>query len=104
VDYRLLNHITRVPALSIPNAKEMLQRMGGHKMNHTFDMQNAYHCLEIAEEDQEKTAIVLPDDLGLPAREFQFTRLSFVGKCCTWNIPICSRSHSVSCKTKETRT
>ena len=51
--------------------------MGGHKIYHAFDMQNAYHCLEIAEEDQDKTAIVLPDNLGLPARQYNFKRLSF---------------------------
>ena len=77
IDYRLLNAITEVPAIPIPRTKDLLQRMGGHKIYHAFDLANGYLNLEIHEEDQPKTAIIVPEELGLPARQFQFTRLSF---------------------------
>jgi len=40
-------------------------------------MSFGYHNLEIAEEDRPKTAIILPDDLNLPVRQFEWTRLTF---------------------------
>jgi len=77
IDYRLLNAITEVPAIPIPRTRELLQRMGGHNFYHAFDLANCYLNLEIHEEDQPKTAIIVPEELGLPARQFQWTRLSF---------------------------
>ncbi|KAK3925038.1 Retrovirus-related Pol polyprotein from transposon 17.6 [Frankliniella fusca] len=38
---------------------------------------HGYHNLEIHPEDQPKTAIILPEGLGLSHRQFEFTRLSF---------------------------
>jgi len=77
VDYRALNAVTKIPAIPIPRTKELLQRMAGNQFYHSFDLSNGYHNLQIDAKDQAKTAIVLPDDLGLPARLFQFTRLAF---------------------------
>ncbi|KAJ1518953.1 hypothetical protein ONE63_011441 [Megalurothrips usitatus] len=51
--------------------------MGGKKLYHAFDLAHGYHNLEIHPDDQAKTAIILPEDLGLPSRQFEFTRLSF---------------------------
>ena len=76
-DYRVLNGITRVPATPIPRVQDLLQHMGGKKYYHAFDLAHGYHNLEIHEEDQPKTAIILPEDLGLPNRHYEFTRLSF---------------------------
>lgn len=42
-----------------------------------FDLAHGYHNLEVHPEDQHKTAVILPEDLGLPNRHFEFTRLSF---------------------------
>ncbi|KAK3932903.1 Retrovirus-related Pol polyprotein from transposon 412, partial [Frankliniella fusca] len=46
-------------------------------MYHAFDLAHGYHNLEIHPEDQAKTAIILPEGLGLAHRQFEFTRLSF---------------------------
>jgi len=51
--------------------------MAGYKYYCAFDLGNGYHNLVLSEDAQPKTAIVLPDDLGLPARIFEFSRLSF---------------------------
>lgn len=77
MDYRALNAITRVPAAPIPRIQEILQHLGGKKMYHTFDLAHGYHNLEVHPDDQPKTAIILPEDLGLPHRQFEYTRLSF---------------------------
>ena len=77
IDYRALNSITEIPAVPIPRTKEIIQRMAGQKMYHSLDLSQGYHNVLLDEKDQPKTAIILPDDLGLPARQFQWTRLSF---------------------------
>ena len=77
IDYRALNSITEVPAVPIPRTREIIQRMAGQKMYHSLDLSQGYHNVLLDEKDQPKTAIILPDDLGLPARQFHFTRLSF---------------------------
>ncbi|KAK3909670.1 polyprotein [Frankliniella fusca] len=46
-------------------------------MYHAFDLAHGYHNLEIHPDDQPKTAIILPEGLGLAHRQFEFTRLSF---------------------------
>lgn len=77
IDYRALNAVTRVPATPIPRVQDLLQHMGKQKMYHAFDLAHGYHNLEIHPEDQHKTAIILPEGLGLPHRQYEFTRLSF---------------------------
>jgi len=77
IDYRALNAATRVPATPIPRVQDLLQHMGGKKMYHAFDLAHGYHNLEIHPDDQPKTAIILPEGLGLAHRQFEFTRLSF---------------------------
>ncbi|KAK3933019.1 Transposon Ty3-G Gag-Pol polyprotein [Frankliniella fusca] len=42
-----------------------------------IDTAHGYHNLEIHPDDQPKTAIILPEGLGLAHRQFEFTRLSF---------------------------
>lgn len=41
------------------------------------DVAFGYHNIEIAEKDIPKTAIILPDNLGLPSRHLEYTRLGF---------------------------
>jgi hypothetical protein len=77
IDYRALNHITKVPAIPIPLTQELIQKLAGHKVYHTFDLAHGYHNLEIDEKDIPKTAVILPEDLGLPSRHLEWTRLSF---------------------------
>ena len=77
IDYRALNAITRVPAAPIPRTQEILQNLSGRKLYHTFDLAHGYHNLKVHPDDQPKTALILPEDLGLPHRQFEYTRLSF---------------------------
>lgn len=77
IDYRALNHITRVPAIPIPLTHELIQKLAGHKVYHSFDLAHGYHNLEIHKDDIPKTAVILPEDLGLPSRHLEWTRLSF---------------------------
>jgi len=77
IDYRALNHITKVPAIPIPFTQELVQKLAGHKIYHTFDLAHGYHNLLIHEDDIPKTAVILPEDLGLPSRQLEWTRLSF---------------------------
>ncbi|KAK3920889.1 Retrovirus-related Pol polyprotein from transposon 412 [Frankliniella fusca] len=42
-----------------------------------FDLAHGYHNLEVHPDDQPKTAIILPDDLGLPHRQYEYTRMGF---------------------------
>lgn len=68
VDYRALKAITRVPAAPIPRTQKLLQHLAGKKWYHSFDVAHGYHNLQIHPDDQPKTAIILPEDLGLPSR------------------------------------
>jgi len=77
IDYRKLNAVTRVPAIPIPRTQELLEKLGGHKWYVHADLASGYHNLQVAEEDIQKTAVALPDSLGLPSRFFEYTRLPF---------------------------
>jgi len=77
VDYRALNEITRVPAAPIPRTSEILQHLAGSKLYHSVDLAHGYHNLMIHPDDQAKTAIILPEDLGLPSRQYEYTRMGF---------------------------
>ena len=77
VDYRALNAVTRIPATPIPRTQELLEKLGGRQWYTHADLASGYHNLEIAEEDIPKTAIALPDSLGLPSRFLEYTRMPF---------------------------
>ncbi|KAK3918366.1 Retrovirus-related Pol polyprotein from transposon 17.6, partial [Frankliniella fusca] len=63
--------------MPIPRVGELLQHIGGKKLYHSFDLAHGYHNLEVHPDDQPKTAIILPEDLGLPHRQYEYTRLGF---------------------------
>jgi len=77
VDYRALNAITRVPAAPIPRPQELLQHLAGKDVYHAVDLAHGYHNLVVHPDDQPKTAIILPEDLGLPCRQYEYTRMGF---------------------------
>jgi len=77
IDYRALNAITRIPAIPIPRTQELLERLAGRKWYTHADLASGYHNLMVAEEDICKTAIALPDSLGLPSRFLEYTRMPF---------------------------
>lgn len=46
-------------------------------MYHSFDLAHGYHNLLVHPDDQPKTAIILPEDLGLPWRQYVYLRMGF---------------------------
>ena len=75
VDYRRLNAITTKDSRPVANLNEKLASLKSpgepFKYFATLDLSEAYHCVKIKEEDQEKTAMITP--LGL----YKFNRMSF---------------------------
>ncbi|KAK3920006.1 Retrovirus-related Pol polyprotein from transposon 17.6 [Frankliniella fusca] len=72
--------VDRCTQLSETEKQELAKVLRKHhdifaKDNTTFA--HGYHNLEIHPDDQPKTAIILPEGLGLAHRQFEFTRLSF---------------------------
>lgn len=77
IDYRRLNAVTNIPARPIPRIQDLLEKLAGKKWYTHTDVAWGYHNVEIHPDDRCKTAVILPDDLDLPSRQFEFTRLSF---------------------------
>ena len=75
-DYRALNAVTKRDSRPVANLEEKLARIRGDpkkpmKYYASLDLSEAYHSVKLAEEDQEKSAIITP--LGL----YKFIRMSF---------------------------
>jgi len=74
VDYRNLNSVTRKDVYPLPRIDDILDTLRGMKYFCVIDQANAYHAVEIEEEDKSKTAFASPTGL------FEFNRLAF-GLC-----------------------
>ena len=74
VDYRALNAKTVKDAYALPRIVESMNAMAGAKWFSTLDLQSAYKQVEMATEDQRKTAFTTPFVL------YEFTRMPF-GLC-----------------------
>jgi cleavage and polyadenylation specificity factor subunit 1 len=70
-DYRRLNNVTKPDRYPIPRLQDFTYGMAGKKLFTTLDINRAYHAIEMAPEDIEKTAIITP--FGL----WEFPRLIF---------------------------
>lgn len=73
-DYRKLNSITKPDRYPIPRLSDFTYLLSGKKIFSKIDINRAYHCIPVAPEDVEKTAIITP--FGL----FEFPRMTF-GLC-----------------------
>ena len=71
VDYRKLNQITFPQFQPLPYLEQITESLHGARFLTTLDLQSGYHQLEVAEEDQHKTAFITP--FGC----FEFLRLPF---------------------------
>lgn len=70
-DYRRLNDVTKPDRYPIPRLQEFTYLLANKKIYSKLDINRAYHFIEIAPEDIEKTAIITP--FGL----FEFPRMTF---------------------------
>ena len=71
IDYRKLNQYTNVPRFPMPNIKELLQSLQGAKVFSQIDLNSGYYQIEMAINDVEKTAFVVP--FG----QYEFLRMPF---------------------------
>ena len=74
VDFRKLNAVTRRDAYPLPRVDDTLATMSGSKWFSTLDLISGYWQVEVAPEDQEKTAFCTTEGL------FEFTVMPF-GLC-----------------------
>ena len=76
VDYRGLNAITQTDARPVANLEDQLAKVRNgslKKMKYfaSLDLSEAYHCVDVAEEDQPKTAMITPKGL------YSFNKMAF---------------------------
>ena len=74
MDYRKVNSVTRKDAYPLPRVDDTLDTLAGSRLFTTLDLASGYWQVEVAEEDQPKTAFTTPEDL------FQFRVMPF-GLC-----------------------
>jgi len=74
IDYRKINTITSKDSYPLPNIEECLDTLAGSSLFSTLDLQSGYHQIEVAPEDQCKTAFITRYGL------FEYTRMPF-GLC-----------------------
>ena len=74
IDYGKVNEVTRKDAYPLPRVDDTLDMLGGLKYFTTLDLASGYWQVEVAEEDQLKTAFTTPEGL------FQFKVMPF-GLC-----------------------
>lgn len=70
-DYRRLNAITKPDRYPVPRLHDFTYVLSGKKVFSKLDINKSYHCIRVAKEDIEKTAIITP--FGL----FEFPRMTF---------------------------
>jgi len=74
IDYRKVNEVTRKDAYPLPRVDDTLETLVGSKYFSTLDLASGYWQVEVAENDQPKTAFTTPEGL------FQFRVMPF-GLC-----------------------
>ena len=60
VDYRQIHLVTRQDVYPLSQVDACLDAMASAKLFSTFDLQSAYHHVEVAQEDRDKTTFICP--------------------------------------------
>ena len=67
-----------VPApYAIPEVQQALDRLSGKSLYSTFDFSSWFHQFEIAEEDRDKVAFIVPGDNLTPPQIYRYKRVAF---------------------------
>ncbi len=77
IDLVALNDNTVPIPYSIPEVHLALDRLSGRKLYCTFDFSSWFHQFEIAEEDRDKVAFIVPGDNLSPPVMYRFKRVAF---------------------------
>jgi transposase InsO family protein len=62
---------------SVPEVQQALDRLSGHKLYSTFDFSAWFSQFELAEEDRDKMAFVVPGDNFTPPQIYRYKRVCF---------------------------
>lgn len=62
---------------AIPEVQQALDRLSGKSLYSTFDFSSWFHQFEIAEEDRDKVAFVVPGDNLTPPQIYRYKRVAF---------------------------
>ena len=63
VDYRKLNEVTKKDRFPLPIMEDLFDALAGARIFSSLDLASGYWQVEVAEEDREKTAFVVPNGL-----------------------------------------
>ncbi len=77
VDLVALNDNTVPMPYAIPEIHQALDRLAGRKLYCTFDFSSWFHQFEIAEEDRDKVAFIVPGDQLSPPQIYRYKRVAF---------------------------
>ena len=77
IDLTELNSNTVPMPYAMPNVLEALDRLSGKKYYSSFDFSSWFQQFEIAEEDRNKTAFIIPGDNLSPPQIFQWKKMCF---------------------------
>jgi transposase InsO family protein len=77
IDLKPLNDNTVPIPYAIPEIHAALDRLSGHKLYCTFDFTSWFHQFEIAAEDRDKVAFIVPGDHLSPPQIYRFKRVAF---------------------------
>ena len=77
VDLVAANDNTVPNPYSVPEVQQALDRLSGHKLYSTFDFTAWFQQFELAEEDRDKIAFVVPGDNLTPPQIYRYKRVCF---------------------------
>jgi len=77
VDLVAGNDNTEPNPYAVPEVQQALDRLSGHKLYSTFDFTTWFSQFELAEEDRDKMAFVVPGDNLTPPQIYRYKRVCF---------------------------